>query len=156
MSDSNVIQFKPKKTDKPAAPKKTAGQAQQAELTAHKTNQQILMDVAEDLMGEWQQAAVGNRLSEYIGKKIPAFARGPKMCDYVNDLNVISNVEAKLNMKLTIFFPTEGQNGWLVATHVGDEVYSAPPNLPSEAMARALNIVLFVSYTNALKTLGRL
>lgn len=156
---ADIIQFKRKgAVETEDKPKRTKGQANQAHVSRMLTTHDIFMDVTDEVVSEWQKAAVNNRLSEYIAKKIPAFARGPKSSDYVNDLNVIASVEQKLNMKLAVFFPGCTPNnkiGWLVAFHREKEIFSTPPDMASESMARALNVVLYVSFENVMKTLGR-
>ena len=61
-------------------------------------------------------------------------------------------------MKVAIFYPGCTLNntyGWLVAFHRGKEIFSTPPDMATEAIARALNIVLYVSFIETLHTLGR-
>lgn len=119
---------------------------------------EIFTDVLNDVMGEWQTAAIANGLSEYICSKIPSYARGPKSSDYVGDLNVISSVETKLELSPSIFAPgatPANAVGWLVTFRLTEEVLASTPPMVTEAMARALNIVLAVSFEKQKKLLGR-
>lgn len=157
MKGGNIIEFK-RRGEAKATSKRKDPMAVQAYITRLKTNHDIFQDVTEEILTEWQQAAVNNRLSEYITKKLPAHARGPKHTDYVNDLNAIATVEQKLGMKVAIFSPGTTRNntyGWLVAFHRGKEIFSTPPDMASEGMARALNILLCVCFERTLKSLGR-
>ena len=138
--------------------RRKSGKEQQVAMTHLKTNHDIFSEVTEDVLGEWQRYAVQNRLSEYVSGKLPARVRGPVLSDYVNNLNLLSETEQKLGMKVAIFYPGCTLNntyGWLVAFHRGKEIFSTPPDMATEAIARALNIVLYVSFIETLHTLGR-
>jgi hypothetical protein len=121
-----------------------------------KSNREIFEEITEDAMGEWVRHAIKNRLNEYITRKLPHYVKGENV-DYVNDLNALSNLEQKLDMKVAVFYPECCNNpyGWIASFKHRDEIFTTPPNLASEANARALNIVLFVSFTYTLKTIGR-
>lgn len=123
-----------------------------------RTNQEIFQDVIEDVLGDWQRFAVKNRLNEFIAGKLPTHAKGRPDDDYCNDLNILSKVETKLGMKVAVFYPGCTHNntyGWLVAFHRGNEIYTTPPDMASEANARALNVVLCLAFEHTMKTLGR-
>lgn len=123
-----------------------------------KSNIEIFRDVMEDVLGEWQQAAVRDQLDAYIiGKLTPRMkiSKGK----FLDDLNLLSKVEKKLDMRVASFCPGASPAnpiGWLAAFHRGTEIFATPPDMASEAAARALNIVLFVSFERTLKTLDRL
>lgn len=128
------------------------------DTTAQKTNSEIFNDVYQDVIGNWQRFAQRNHLNEFIRDSLPAKAHGPEGEDYVNDLNVISKVEQKLDIRVSIFYPgctTTNPLGWLVVFHRGTEIFSTPPDMVSEANARALNIVLYLAFEATMKTLGR-
>jgi hypothetical protein len=122
------------------------------------TDQEIFQDTTEDILGEWQERAIKNQLNEFIVSKIPSYARGLPDSDHVNDLNVISNIEQKLEMKVALFYPgctPANPYGWMAAFHRGKDVFTTPPEMASEANARALNILLCLSLDFHLKALGR-
>lgn len=126
--------------------------------TDKKSNHDLFRDVVDQVLGEWQAAAERNMLSDYIYSKLPYLARGPRNADYVNDLNVISKIENKLGMTVAVFSPGATRNnaiGWVAAFHREQEILGCPPDMASESMARALNIVLFLVYGGLLKSLGR-
>lgn len=128
-------------------------------LTVELSDAEIFQDVQEDIMGDWQRAAVKNRLSEYIASKLPSFIRGPEGTDYANDLNALSQVEQKLNLQVAIFYPGctfSNPIGWLVSFHRGEDIFSTSSDMASEANARALNILLYLSFEMQMKSLGRI
>jgi hypothetical protein len=122
-----------------------------------RTNIEIFQDVYEGVIADWQRFATMNKLNEYICGLIPSHVRGA-FTDVLNDLNAISVIEQKLDMKVAVFYPGCTMNnpyGWLVAFHRGKEIYSTPPDMASEANARALNIILYLVFGSTMKTLGR-
>jgi len=122
-----------------------------------KTNMDIFRDVLEDVLGEWQSAAVRDQLDSYIIGKLPSKVKVTKG-KFLDDLNLLSRVEKKLDMRVASFCPGASPAnplGWLAAFHRGTEIFATPPDMASEAAARALNIVLFVSFERTLKTLDR-
>lgn len=123
------------------------------------TTEQIFNDCYENLMGDWQAAAARNKLSEFIERKLPKHVRSSsEQADYVNDLNVISGVERRLGMKVSVFYPEcthQNPYGWIAAFHRGKEVFSTAPDMATEAAARALNILLCLALEDQLKRLGR-
>jgi hypothetical protein len=124
----------------------------------NKSNQEIFADCVEEIQGLWQVYAVKNKLNNFIGTRIPSFAQGPRGCDYVNDLNVISNVEQKLGMLVSMFYPATAhpdQIGWMAAFHRGRELFTTPASMASEPTARALNILLYLDFNIQMKGLGR-
>lgn len=121
-----------------------------------KSNAELFTECYEDVIGDWQRFAAKNRLSEYVASKLPPSSVNPT-ADYVNDLNVISAAEQKLDMKVSMFYPgcMMSQNGWMATVHIGKEIFSTPPDMASEANARALLIVLFLHFKAVLKSMGR-
>lgn len=155
---AQIINFDQYKSKKTKAQIKTKKQTQK-EIVATKGFAEIYLEVLDDVLGEWQAAAVKNRLSEYIFSKLPEYVRGKPSSDYINDLNVISTLELKLKMQVGIFYPGSTSHnpiGWMAAFYANDGVFVTPSDLASEATARALNVVMFVSFFDTLKTLGRL
>lgn len=120
------------------------------------TNAELFAECYEDIIGDWQRFAEKNRLSEYVASKLPPSAVN-LTADYVNDLNIISTVEQKLGMKVSIFYPgcMPSQKGWMATVHIGKEIFSTPSDMASEANARALLIVLFIHFKAVLKRMGR-
>ena len=127
-----------------------------AAVKRFKSNSEIFAECYEDVIGDWKRFAAKNRLSEYVASKLPPSSVNPT-ADYVNDLNVISAVEQKLDMKVSMFYPgcVMSQNGWMATVHIGKEIFSTPPDMASEANARALLIVLFLHFKAVLKSMGR-
>lgn len=126
--------------------------------TYEKDNQEIFQDVYEDVSGEWQRYAIKNKLNEYMASVLPNYALSNNLANYISDLNVISEVEQKLNMKVAVFYPgcsNSNPYGWLAAFHYGDEIFSTPADMASEANARALNILLYLNFSFTMKSLGR-
>lgn len=123
------------------------------------TTGEIFEDAYDNLLPDWQLAALKNQLSEFIERKIPKYARSSdEQADYVNDLNVISAVERRLGMKVAVFYPEctfSNPYGWLAAFHRGKEVFTTSPEMATEAAARALNILLYLAFEDQLKRLGR-
>ena len=149
---SNVIPFKKPVETKPSKKGKSSP------VTALKTNFDIFQEVQEDVLGDWQRFAAKNQLSKYIESKLSSTVRAAKGSDYVNDLNIIAGVEQKLEMKVAVFCPGcsfSNPIGWLAAFHRGKEIFSTPPDMASEGYARAMNIVLCVTFEYHMKTLGR-
>jgi hypothetical protein len=131
---------------------------QSGSVTKLKTNAEIFQDTVEDVMGDWQRAAIKNCLNEFIASKLPSHMRGATNADYLNDLNVISVLEQKLGLQVAIFYPgctTNNPYGWLAAFHRGPEIFSTPPDIVSEANARALNVLLNLNFEIVMKSLGR-
>ena len=127
-------------------------------LVRAKTNSELFMEAYEDVIGDWQRFAAKNKLSEYVASKLPENFRISNTADYVNDLNVCSHIEQRLGMKVSVFYPGcthQNQHGWLATFHLKEEVFSTPPDMVSEANARALLIVLFIHFKSVMKSLDR-
>lgn len=134
------------------AKKKKSAPKQQPQTTT-----EIFEDVYADIIDEWQTKAIANGLNEYIRKKIPVHARGTAQADFVGDLNILALAESRLGMQVSMINPeAAGTQGWLVSFKMGDEAFSAPPQMASEAYARAFNILMFVEFNSRLKRLKRL
>lgn len=126
------------------------------DVPAHveKTEQEIFQEVYDIVLDDWRRFAVKNRLNEFIASRLPASSKTSDEMDYANDLNVLANIEQKLAMRVVMFYPgcTESNpNGWLVSFHYGSHIYSTSSNMLSEANARALNILLYLSFKRSLK-----
>lgn len=122
------------------------------------SNNELFQETAEYLIDEWKKNAVKNCLNEFVASKIPEYAKSVKSADYVNDLNVISSVEQKLKITVSVFYPgctAHNPYGWLASFHNGIEVFTTPTDMASEANARALNIIFYLSFMAKLKKIGR-
>lgn len=129
-----------------------------AQVVAPLTNFDVFKEAVDDCLEEWQKHAVNNSLSEFVYKTLPEFARLSKRQDYLNDLNIINAVEQKLELPITVISPgstPENRMGCLVSFRRGDESYYYPPIMPSEAMARAFNLVVYVTFERRMKAAGR-
>jgi hypothetical protein len=117
----------------------------------------IFHEVFEDVMSHWQKYAVRNRLNEFISNKIPSFIRGEGTADYTSDLNALSAIELKLEMRVTLFWPggtTANPYGWIAGFHKDDNIFTTPADMSSEANARALNILLYLTLDYQLKNVS--
>lgn len=152
---AKVIEFPAGKKKEGPATKPPAAKLVQRLITTS----EIFDDCYENLIGDWQAAATKNQLSEFIQRKLPKHVRSSdEQADYVNDLNVISAVERRLNMKVAVFYPEcthSNPYGWLAVFHRGKEVFTTAPDMATEAAARALNILLYLAFEDQLKRLGR-
>ena len=124
------------------------------------TNQDVFREVNERVLDQWEKYAALNKLNAFIHSKIPAFARGAANADYLNDLNVISDVEQKLGMRVIMLYPdvvmSDNQHNWLVGFKRGIDVYSTSVTGSSEAHARTLNVLLYLGLEFKLKKMNRL
>ncbi len=123
-----------------------------------KSNREIYADVFEDVLGEWQRSALRDQLNEYIASKLPPKFRKGTVPNYVNDLDRLSKLEQKLGISVTVFGPggtTSNPIGFMAAFQRGDELYATSPDMASESSARAMNIVLCLSFDKTLKSLNR-
>jgi hypothetical protein len=138
---------------------KAARQAAQQRAKTALTPEQVFSEVLEDTLMAWQAAATKNRLSEHIAAKLPKYARSSDPdADYVNDLNVLSGVERRLSIKVAVFYPgctLQNPYGWLAAFYLDRDIFSTPPDMASEANARALNVLLYLALEDKLRRLGR-
>ena len=150
---SNVVSFSSLRRNKLDADEKVSKPAK----TKLRTLNEIYQDVFDDVISNWRNFAVKNRLNDYIRDKIPLTAKINDIADYVNDLNVISSVERKIQIKTIIVSPGathSNPHGWLVSFSISDSVFSTPPDMASEANARALALVLFLTFTRELERSG--
>lgn len=139
-------------------PAKKPGKEQQKSLVRKKSNFDIFADVTEEVLGEWQRYAVQDRLSEFVSLKLPAQLRGAITRNFSGDLNVISELEQKLGMKVAVFYPGCNPSniyGWQAMFHRDKEIFGTPPDMASEATARALNVTLYITFIETLHSLGR-
>lgn len=153
---AKIFEFKKPEGDKPHH--RSSDAALQPMSVRAKTNHEIFCECFDDVIGEWQASAAKNQLSNYIASKLPVACVAPLGTDYVNDLNVISNIEQKLEMRASVFYPTTthaNQHGWMATFHLGKEIFSTPADMASEANARALLIVLYLRFQAVMKSLGR-
>lgn len=98
------------------------------------------------IIDDWYNASKTNNLSNFIKSKLPSFALSEVNSDFVNDLNAIAFAEQKLKMKFIVFCPEasiKNPNGWMTMFFIKEQLYSTPPNMPSEALARSLGLLIF-------------
>jgi len=125
---------------------------------APKTDAEIFTDCFEDVTGEWQRAATKNRLNEFFLSKLPSFMHGQKGTDYMSDITALSVIEQRLEIKVALFWPgctSANPIGWIAGFHANGGIFTTPPDMASEAAARAMNILLYLSFEYNLKSLGR-
>lgn len=121
-----------------------------------KTEAEIFEDAFMMVVDDWHRAAVRNKLNAYIDNKIPSFLKCPAGTDYTSDLNALSVIERKLDLKIALFWPgctTANPIGWIAGFHRGAKIYTTPADMVSEASARAINIVLYLTFEYHLKSL---
>lgn len=121
------------------------------------TPSSVFYDVYEDVIGDWQRHAVRNRLNEYIISKLPSFLRIVPNADYTSDLNALAAIELKLEMKISLFWPggtSANPYGWIGGFHKNGKIFTTPADMSSEAYARALNIILYLTFEHQMKTLS--
>ena len=122
------------------------------------TNAEVFADAYEDVMGEWEAAARKGLLNEYIQDNVPAPARAHHPISYVTDLSTIAEVERRLDLTVAVFAPGatfSNPEGWLAAFHHDKDVFSTPPHMVSEPLARALNVLLYLRYSSLLRRLRK-
>jgi hypothetical protein len=120
------------------------------------TNAEIFADAYEDVIGEWEAASRKGLLNEYIQDNVPPPARAHHPISYVTDISTIAEVERRLEIKVAVFSPGttfNNPNGWLVAFHHDKDIFSTPPDVVSEPLARALNVLLYLRYSSLLRRL---
>lgn len=135
-----------------------AKKIQSKRSSAIKSDAEVFTDCFEDITGEWQSAAAKNRLNEFILSKLPAFMHGPKNTDYLTDLTILSSIEQRLDLKVALFWPSctsANPIGWIAGFHANGSIFTTPTDMVSEAVARAMNILLYLSFEYHLKSLGR-
>lgn len=148
---AKVLKFKQKKRgNRQESNDKASDQnLSDAPVTKIKTKYQIFEEACGDVLIEWQNYATKNRLNEYILSRLPSFSAVDYSVDFVNDLNLLSAVEQKLGVSVAIFYPgctLTNPNGWTVAFYYDGEEYKMPVSMPSEASARALNLMFFQAF----------
>lgn len=117
----------------------------------------VFLDCRDDIIGEWQRNAVQNNLNEYFFSKLPHNARPPKNSDCVNSLDILGSIEQKLEMIVASFYPGGTPNnvyGYLAAFTFKGEIYTTPPDIMSEANARAMNVLFYLSFIKQMESLG--
>lgn len=126
-------------------------------LPHHRTQDKITVvserDIFDKVLELWQEAARNNQLQEMIRLKLPAHASPPLDYDCVNDLNVIADIEKKLDMRVSLFSPGETEKnptGWLATFTINGKKVESPRSMATEANARTLNMLLFVEFNRQL------
>jgi hypothetical protein len=119
------------------------------------SNQELHTNILTDVLLDWQQAAVKNKLNDYVLSILPKAIKNSKY-DYINCLNTISEVEEHLKILVFSCSPEYLTNiGWQAGFKYNKEVFVTPPDLSTEAHARALNVVLFLKFDLTMKTLNK-
>lgn len=149
---AKVLKFKSKKRGNGQQPDNQSCEQKNrpdASVAKIKTKYQIFEEACGDVLIEWQNYATKNRLNEYILSRLPSFSAADYSVDFVNDLNLLSAVEQKLGVSVAIFYPgctLTNPNGWTVAFYYDGEEYKMPVSMPSEASARALNLMFYQAF----------
>lgn len=129
------------------------------QLSDHRKQAKPKLSVAEvvswcidDLIGTWEKFAKTNRLNDFFQQSIQSSTAD---LNYVQDLNAIASIEAKLGLALQIISPdfSEDSLGWVASFRVNGAFVSTPW-MSSEAFARSFAIVLFLKVKAELKTLS--
>lgn len=97
----------------------------------------------EEVMGQWEKFVGKNRLNEYFVSCTTAYCR--EGVNYLEDLNALSAVEARIGLEPQVCAPGFGvdQTGWLAAFRMNGVVICTT-YMPFETYARALNILLYL------------
>ena len=114
---------------------------------------EIYQEVFEQVVDDWRKFAVKNRLNEFIISKIPDPNKSLVDIDYTCDLNALSALEQKFNIKVSLFWPectSANPYGWIAGFHKDGVIFTTPSDMSSEAYARALNILLYLGLEHRL------
>lgn len=126
--------------------------------TTEKSSIDVFHEVYQKTQDAWQYNAFRNKLNVFIESQIPKIVFTPKGGDYLNDLNLLSEIERKLGMNVVVFCPgstKENVYGWLAGFHRDEDVFSTPPDMATEANARAFNILLFIALETQFRKLSK-
>jgi hypothetical protein len=144
---AEILQFKEAKIKKDIRP-----------VVTEELLNNIFNEVSSDTLSEWSLAAKNNKLNDYFTSKIPPLARGARGIDYINDLNALSIVEQKLQLVINvsvIHFSKQPQWSVSFVTTMFDisKAYTIPL-MHTEYLARALNILIYLSFLKTTKSLN--
>jgi hypothetical protein len=110
--------------------------------------QQIEFNKAVDyIFTDWECAYLRGNIAEFISSRI-----GVNVKDAF-DLNAIASVEKSLGMEIALFYPRALQtnpNGYIAGFN-HSKYALATPEMPSEAEARVMNILLFLEVSEMSK-----
>jgi len=123
------------------------------------SDEEVFFDVTDSVIDDWRKYAVLNKLNDYITSKIPEYARFLEGNNYTSDLNAISHVEQMLNMSISIKWPgtskSENPHGWVSGFYLENKIFHTPIVMSSEAYARAMCVVLYISFKNRINMLNK-
>ena len=118
-----------------------------------KTESEIFKEVDDVVIASWIYNATNKTLNEYFISCLPDDIKTTE--EYVGNLNRISDVERQLKMRVASYYPQtspENSHGWMATFKHGKWVFGTPPDMSSEESARALNVLLFIAFSEAMKT----
>lgn len=117
-----------------------------------KTESEMFKEVADVVIASWIYNASNKTLNEHFTSSLPLEIRTTE--EYIGNLNRISEVERQLNMKVASYYPQaspDNSHGWMATFKRGKWVFGTPPDMSSEESARALNVLLFIAFSDAMK-----
>lgn len=100
--------------------------------------------IADDVLTGWEKHARNNKLHEFFMSQVPSHCKSTSI--QLVDLNLISGIEQKLNMRTQITSPefqSENNLGWIAGFRFNDLTYESPP-MVNEAYARCFAILMFL------------
>lgn len=116
--------------------------------------EELAVICSEEIAENWQRFAKNNRLNDYFKQSAPSYTKDDLV--YVQDLNAISAIEARINLNLTLHAPQsidESQLGWIADFKIGS-AHVSTPFMPFETYARCFNILLFLKLSRELTNHG--
>lgn len=116
------------------------------------TLQEIFQNAIEEISGNWERFAANNRLNDFFVQCVPTWAQ-PEL-NYLDDLMALSSIERKIHLEPQIIAPgfnVDNALGWVAACRINGMII-ATPFMPSEAYARAFNILLYLKVKRDLVT----
>lgn len=107
----------------------------------------LFTSLVDELNVQWSLYASQDKLNQLVANKLNVPPH-----DYVNDLNMISAIEERLQRPVIIFHPGAthaNPSGWLAGFHYDGIAYTTP-EMVSEAYARSYALILRESFTEAI------
>jgi hypothetical protein len=99
------------------------------------------IELVRSLLGEWTDHKRFNRLNKFVGDEI-----NEPSDNYITDLNLLNQIELGIGIRTMIFHPSstdKEDTGFISGFRYKDQSYPTPA-LPTEAEARAFNVVLYM------------
>lgn len=117
---------------------------------------EVFSEVNVETLANWQLHATTDTLNKFIRSKISTFAKGEEAADYVGNLNVLSDIEQKLGMKIIMSYREDAkQFGWRAGFYKEQQIFSSADFIViNESYARAFNILLFVGVESRMAELS--